>query len=147
MVMTGIGVVKFVRRAAFSRNYGNPRIVGREPKTPTRLPFRTRPIHYGPDQPRIQTKVLGHSLVLSLVFLTAHLFAYSALLASLAHSAALCCAHWFVRSLTTLARGTVNDSMAVSSVFSSILDHRAMAGACSFRGLALVQAEMSQARS
>ena len=66
MVMTGIGVVKFVRRAAFSRNYGNPRIVGREPKTPTRLPFRTRPIRCGPDQPKTQTKVVGHLLVRSL---------------------------------------------------------------------------------
>ena len=55
-------------------------------------------LHSGPDQPKTQTKVLGHSLIRSLFCLLAH-FAHS------------------------LARGTMNDLMAIYSVFFSILAH------------------------
>ena len=62
-------------------------------------------VHCGPEQPKIQTEVLGHSLVLSLVCL------HRSLVCSLAHFA------------HSLARGTVNDWMAIKSVFFPIFDH------------------------
>ena len=66
-------------------------------------------VHYGPEQPRIQNEVLGHSLVRSLALLThslarsAHSFAWYALIASLTRSAAL------THFAHSLACGTVND--------------------------------------
>ena len=52
---------------------------------------------------------------------TTHSFACSTLLASLARSAALI--HSLARLLHSLPSGTVNDWMAIYSVFFSILDH------------------------
>ena len=62
-------------------------------------------IHCGPEYPKIQTEVLGHSLVRSLVR------SHRSFVRSLAHFA------------HSLARGTVIDSMAIYSVFFSILAH------------------------
>ena len=76
------------------------------PKQERKIRSRTKgtrqedPDHSGQEQPRIHTAVLGHSLV-----------------------------RWLVRSLAhfahSRARGTVNDWMAIYSVFFSILNHSA----------------------
>ena len=79
----------------------------------------TWPRHYGRKQPRIQTEVLGHSLVRSLIrshrslirLLRTARFARCSLVRSLAHFA------------HSLARGKVNYYMAILSVFFSIFDH------------------------
>ena len=60
----------------------------------------------GPEQQRIQTEVLGHSLVRLLICLHRSLV-HSALLASLARSAVLTCS--FTHFAHSLACGTVND--------------------------------------
>ena len=69
------------------------------------LKLQESPLHCGPDQPRIQTGVLDHSLVCLLIRL------HRSLVPSLAHFA------------HSLARGTENDCMAILSVFFSIFDH------------------------
>ena len=76
--------------------------------------------HYGLKQPKIQTAVLGHSLVRSLVHSHRSLVRLlrsrpplRSLIRSLAHFA------------HSLARGTVNYQMAILSVFFSIIDHSA----------------------
>ena len=67
------------------------------------------PDHCGPEQQKIQTEVQGHSLVCSLVH------SHRSLVRSLA------------RFTHSLARGTVNDCMAIYSVFFfSILAHSAI---------------------
>ena len=63
--------------------------------------------HCGPEQPKIQTEVLGHLLVYSIVR------SNRSLVRSLAH---------FAHSLT---RGTVNYQTAIYSLFSFILAHSA----------------------
>ena len=68
------------------------------------------PNYCSPEQPKIQTKVQGHSLVRSLAPLI-YLFAL----------------HYPLRCAHSLARGTVNDWMAIHSVFFSVLDHSANA--------------------
>ena len=78
------------------------------------------PLHCGQEQTRIQTEVLSHLLVRSLIrshsslirlLCTAPLHLLVRLLAHFAHSR---------------AHGTVNDRMAIHSVFFSILDHSAL---------------------
>ena len=68
-------------------------------------------MHCGPEQPKIQSEELNHSSSVCSFARTAHLFAGSALLASLVRSTVL------TRSLAhfahSLARGTVNDWMAI----------------------------------
>merc|ERR1719383_1265626 len=82
------------------------------------------PLHCGPEQPKIQTEVLGLTLVRSLAPLTRSLAPDSSLrsrppLRSLARSLA-----HFAHSQ---ARGTVIDKMAILSVFFSIFDHSDLA--------------------
>ena len=60
--------------------------------------------HYGPKQPRIQTEVLGHSLVRSLVRSHRSLVR---LLRTASFARALHCAHSFARSLTLLTPSLV----------------------------------------
>ena len=67
-------------------------------------------IHGGPEQQRIRTEVLGHSLIRSLVCSHRSLVC---LLLTTCFVSALRCAHLLARSLThfghSRARGTVND--------------------------------------
>ena len=58
-------------------------------KYSTMLPTPNSPTHYGPELPGIQTEVLGHSSSVHSFTRTAHSLSCSALLASLAHPAAL----------------------------------------------------------
>ena len=76
-------------------------------------------LHYGRKLPRIQIGVLGHSLVRLLVP------SHRSLVRSLAHFA------------HSLARGTVNDWMAILSVFFPIFDHSA------FRALFKLESNLS----
>ena len=70
--------------------------------------------HYGPKQPRIQTEVLGHSLVRSLI--RSHRS-----LVCLLRTARFARAHRYTHSLAhSLAHGKVNDWMPILSVFFSI---------------------------
>ena len=78
--------------------------------------------HYGPKQPRIQTEVLGHSLVRSLVRSHCSLVR---LLRTARFACALHCAHSLAHFAHSLARVTVNDWMAILSVFFPIFDHSA----------------------
>ena len=79
---------------------------------------RKETVHYGPEQLRIPTEVLGHLLV--------HLLIYShRSLILLRRPVRFACAHIFTRSLThSLACGKVNYQMAVFCFF-LILDHSA----------------------
>ena len=61
-------------------------------------------VHYGPEQPRIQTEVLGHSLVRLLVRPDHSLIC---LLHTACFAYALRRAHWFIHH--SRARGKVND--------------------------------------
>ena len=83
------------------------------------------PVHCGPEQPKIQTKKLGHSLVPSLIHLH-HSLVELARPCWLCSRSPLCS---LVRSLAYFAHsqvcGTVNDWMAIYSVFFSILVHSA----------------------
>ena len=65
--------------------------------------------HSGPDQPRIQIRVLGHSLIRSLVRSYRSLVR---LLRTARFARALHCAHSFARSLTSLAPSLVGKGMA-----------------------------------
>ena len=80
------------------------------------------PLLCGPKQPKIQTEVLGHSLVCSLSRLHRSLVC---LLRTTCFACALHCAHSLAHFAHSLARGTVNDLMAIYSVFFSILAHSA----------------------
>ena len=83
------------------------------------LPLCMSASHYGPEQPRIHTEVLSHSLARSLVPLHCsfvhlpHFAPLHSLISMLPHFA-----HY-------LALDTVNDYMAILSVLFSILDHSA----------------------
>ena len=81
-------------------------------------------VHSGPEQPRIQTAKLGHSLVRLLV--RSHCLLVR-LLRTARFARALRCAYSLARSLAhfvhSLAHGKVNDWMGILSVFFSIFDH------------------------
>ena len=81
--------------------------------------FENWPVHCGPEKSRIQYWVTRLSV--RSFARTAHSFACSALLASLACSAA--CTRLLSCFTNSLACGTVNDWMAILSVFFSILAH------------------------
>ena len=88
--------------------------------------FTPPPPHSGPEHERIQTEILGQSLVRSLIRTHRSLVC---LLRTTRFARALCCAPWLARSLAHsayfLVPGTVNDLMAIFSVFFSILAHSA----------------------
>ena len=97
-------------------------------------------MHCGPDQTRIQTAVLGHSLVCSFVCSNRSLIH---LLCPARFARALRCAHSFARSLRSLLRSwEVNDSMAIFSVFFfSLLDHSARLFSTPFRSSLLAASD------
>ena len=72
--------------------------------TTTMTTFESLPAHFGPEQPKIQTEVLGHSLVRSLVRSHRSL---PRLLRTARFARALRCAHSFARSLTSLTPSIV----------------------------------------
>ena len=79
--------------------------------------------HYGLKQPEIQTAVLGHSLVRSLICLHRSLVR---LLRPAHFARALRCADSLAHFAHSLAHGTVNDWIAIYSVFFFILAHSAL---------------------
>ena len=86
---------------------------------PTKLPT----LHYGRKQPRIQTEILGHSLVRSLIRSHRSIFR---LLRTARFARALRCAHSFARSLTLLTPSLVRKGMIrwlFILCFLSIFDH------------------------
>ena len=70
------------------------------------IPSPTSPSHCGPEQPKTQTEVLGHTLVRLLVRSHRSLVR---LLRTTCFAHALCCAHSFARSLTLLTPSLVGE--------------------------------------
>ena len=91
-------------------------------RTLTPVPGRRRyafllsflPPHCGPEQPKSQTEVLDHSLVHLLVHLHHSLVC---LLRSACFARVLRCAHSFTHFALSLACGTVNNQMAILTLF------------------------------
>ena len=78
-------------------------------------------IHCGPDQPKTQTKVLGHSLVRSLVRSHCSLVY---MLHPACFARANCCAHLLACSICSLSRLWESErSDSYFSLFFSVLDH------------------------
>ena len=86
-------------------------------------------VHYGRKQPRIQTEVLGHSLVRLLAPLTPSLVPLTPSLAPPCSLPSRALQRSLVRSLSpfthSFARGTVNDRWLSYQCFISILNHSA----------------------
>ena len=77
---------------------------GKKKKKAFRSELKKNTVHYGQEQPRIQTEVLGHSLVRLLVRSYRSLVR---LLRTARVARALRCAHSFARSLTSLTPSLV----------------------------------------